>query len=60
MGGLIFLGGGGAVTFVISKRFGNSVIHIVEQWSQTLLSIHEDIFNPAHLLFFSIILIQSH
>ena len=44
--------GAGEASFVISKSFGNSVIHIVEQWSQTLLSIHEDIFNPVNLLFF--------
>jgi len=48
------------MSFVISKRFGNSVIHIVEQRRQPLLSTHEDIFNTAHLLFFSVIPVQSH
>lgn len=47
-----FIFWGVGVPFVLSKRFGNSVIHIAEQWSQLLLSIHEDIFNPANLLFF--------
>lgn len=32
--------------------FGNSVIHIIDQWSQPLLSIHEDIFNPTNFFFF--------
>lgn len=39
--------------------FGNSMIHIIEQWNQPLLSIYEDIFNPPNLLFFSIMLVQS-
>lgn len=47
------MGGRGARACLLP--FGNSMILIIVQWSQPLLPIHEDIFNPTNLLFFSVI-----